>query len=174
MKLTDRIKLDKVPVFNSKDSTLEDYIKEINSYCVYFHNETKDFGFAITDLKEFFRFLVRNSSEPQYSLLRLIAYSKEQGMPSETVAEFFSLVEDLKEWQNKLIQVTHEKLVIRAVAESYYMDGLSTRQITETLIKLNILPEYNDKNNPIDHERTIARWVKSFKNHDVIVKPKKH
>lgn len=174
MKLTDRIKLDKVPVFDSLESTLEKYIEEIFSYCVYFHNESKDFGFEMGDSKEFFRYLVRNSSEPQYSLIRLITYHKELPITPETVADLFSFVEDLKEWRSRLIQITRQELSIRAIAEAYYMDGLSTREITDTLIKLGLLEEYNEENNPIDHHRKIRRWVKQFKKHDVIVKPKKH
>lgn len=174
MKLTDKTNLDAVPVFDSLKSTLDEYIGDIYSYCIHFHNETKDFGFEVADSKEFFRYLVRMSSEPQYKVLRHITYFKKDGFSPTAVADLFSMIEDLKEWRSRLIQVTRQDLSIRAIAEAYHMDGLSTREITETLIKLGLLEEYNEENNPIDHHRKIRRWVKQFKNHDVIVKPKSH
>ena len=180
-KETDKLQLKPVPVFRQEELTLFEYIEKIEKYCIYIHNEIKDFGFEILDAKVFYMYLCRMSYEPQYRVLRTINMKKvfyketENAMWSaEDVAELFSIIEDLKDYIKSLNQQTYERLHIRAIAEAYYMDGLSTREITETLIKLKLLPEYNAKNNPIDHERTIARWVKTFKDYDVLVKPKKH
>ena len=180
-KETDKLQLKAVPIFKAEETTLFEYIKKIEIYCIYIHNEIKDFGFEIVDSKLFYRYLCRMSYEPQYRVLRHINMRKihyreiKNGIwDAEDVAELFSIIEDLKSYLKSLNQKTYKSLHIRAIAEAYYMDGLSTKEITESLIKLKLLPEFDDKNNPIDHLRTITRWVKDFKNHDVLVKPKEH
>ena len=84
------------------------------------------------------------------------------------------MIEDLKTHVKSLNQLTYKNINIRAIAESYYFDGLEGKDIVKTLIKLKILEEYNEQNSPIDHLRTINRWIKDFKKYDVIRESNKY
>ena len=177
----EKLKLPPVPLFRVEEIELFQYIDDIYKYCFNVHQETKDFGFSITDSSKFFLFLCRNSSEPQYRLMRSIKmktlFYEDNGdglWSAEDIAEFFSMIEDLKTHVKSLNQLTYKSINIRAIAEAYYFDGLEGKDIVKTLIKLKILEEYNEQNNPIDHLRTINRWIKDFKKHDVIRESNKH
>ena len=177
----ERLKLPPVPLFKVEEIELFEYIDAIYKYSFKVHEETKDFGFSITDSGNFFLYLCRNSSEPQYKLMRTIKMKtlfyedKGDGLWSaEDVAEFFAMIEDLKDHVKSLNQLTYKDINIRAIAEAYYSDGLEGKDIVKTLIKLKILEEYNEQNSPIDHLRTINRWIKDFKKYDVIRESNKY
>ena len=167
----ERLKLPPVPIFNANKISLSDYLKELKSYCINVHNETKEFGFSITDSRAFFLFCMRQSSEPQYTLLRALTLKpmikEEMGSDEEfnvsEVSEIFSDIELLKTHVKGLNQLTYKRLNIKAIAEAYHMDGLSVKEIVATMLKLQIIDEFNEDASPIDHHRTIRRYVEEFK-----------
>jgi hypothetical protein len=167
----ERLKLPPVPLFNARKISLDDYLKELKSYCIDVHNETKEFGFSITDSRAFFLFCMRQSSEPQYTLLRALimkpSIKKGMGWDEEfnvsEVSEIFSDLELLKTHVKGLNQLTYKELNVKAIAEAYHMDGLSVKEIVDTMLKLQIIDEFNEHASPIDHARKIRRYVEQFK-----------
>ena len=94
---------------------------------------------------------------------------------ADSVGEIFSLVEVLKSYINKLKQITYKDFKIRAIAESYYMDGLSIKEIVEILISLKVLSREDEKLDDLtdSHFKKVSRFVQDFKKHDVFVADKK-
>jgi len=181
-KQTDLLQIDKVPVLNTDKQTLDEYLTEISRYCFKLHIEVKDFGFSVEDSREFWQFMIKNSSEPQYLLMVYIFANKklleEEGkdlndISGQALAELLSKIQDLKTYLNSLKQMTYRDLQIRAIAEYYYMDGLSVIEVVKTLMLTKILPEYDEEDIDLVHEKTnaniirIKRYFKSFKNYDV-------
>ena len=181
-KETDRFQIEEVPVFKASKQTIDEYLDEIISYCIYFHNETKQFeSFVSEDAKEFYRYMLRNSWEPQYRLILNITIARnieeEEGgeLDGNTISDVFSDLEELKTYVKSLKAKTYKEIRIRSIAEYYYMDGLSVREVVKTLIAIKLLPEYGDpdatppqKELTDSHIRTISRYFKSFKDFDVI------
>ena len=174
----ERLQVKKVPIFNAEKTDLSEYLKDMFIYCVELHNEIKDFGFNNEEAKTFFQYMVRNSSEIQYKVIRKIKFTEallEDGkdlndLAGTDVSEIFSLIEELKTYLNSLKQITYKNLRIRAISEAYYMDGLSIKDIVKTLMDAKIL-NHDDEDH---HFRKISRFVEEFKEHDVIVKPSTH
>ena len=167
----ERLKLPPVPIFNANKISLSDYLKELNTYCLDIHNETKEFGFSITESRAFFMFCMRKSEEPQYVLLRKLMLDpiikKSLGVDKEIdvkdVSQIFSDIELLKTHVKRLNQLTYKRLNIKVIAQAYHMDGLSVDEIVKTLLELKIIDEFNKDASPIDHHRTIRRYVEEFK-----------
>ncbi|MDA8935578.1 hypothetical protein N9H32_02450, partial [Gammaproteobacteria bacterium] len=86
------------------------------------------------------------------------------------VAEVFSMIEELKSYINSLKQTTYKDFRIRAIAEAYYMDGLSIKEIVEILISLKVLSRENEEMDDLtdSHFKKVSRFVQDFKKHDVI------
>ena len=140
LKDNERLQVEPVPVFNAEETDLTAYLKNVFFYCVELHNDIKDFGFNDQEARTFFQYMVRNSSEPQYKLIRQIKFAEalieEKGgnlsdISGHSVAEVFSMIEELKSYINKLKQTTYKDFRIRAIAEAYYMDGLAIKEIVD-------------------------------------------
>lgn len=167
----ERLKLPPVPLFNANEQSLSDYLKELQTYCINVHNETKEFGFSITDSRAFFMFCMRKSEEPQYVILRKLimdpmikeSIGMDKDIDVNDVSQIFSDIELLKKHVKGLNQLTYKRLNIKAIAQAYHMDGLSVNEIVKTLLKLKIIDEFNKDASPIDHHRTIRRYVEEFK-----------
>ena len=181
-KETDRLQIEKVPVYKSLEQTIEEYLEDIRSYCVRLHNETKDFGFEHQEAKMFWQYMMRFSSEPQYLLSFRIVLEEhnreEEGetlndMEGTSLAEFFSEIEELRSYVTRLKQMTYKDLHIRSIAEFYYMDGLTVREVVRILISTKLLPEYDEEDVNFDNELTnnhikrISNYFKGFKNYDL-------
>ena len=180
----ERLQVEPVPVFNAEETDLKAYLKNVFFYCVELHNDIKDFGFNDQEARTFFQYMVRNSSEPQYRLIRQIKFAEalieEKGgnlsdISGHDVAEVFSMIEELKSYINKLKQTTYKDFRIRAIAEAYYMDGLSIKEIVEILISLKVLSRENEEMDDLtdSHFKKVSRFVQDFKKHDVIQSDKK-
>jgi len=181
-KETDRLQIGKVPVYKFLDQTIEEYLKDIRSYCVDLHNETKDFGFEQQEAKMFWQYMLKHSSEPQYLLFFRIVleeHNREEAgeslndMSGSSLAPILSEIEDLKAYVTRLKQMTYRDLHIRSIAEFYYMDGLSVIEVVNILMSTKLLPEYDKEDVNFDHELTnnhikrITRYFKGFKNYDL-------
>jgi len=177
LKDNERLQVEPVPVFNADEMVLSDYIQQLFMYCVELHNDIKDFGFNDKEGRTFYQYMVRNSYEPQYRIIRAIMYYKHLDIKdgADSVGEIFSLVEVLKSYINKLKQTTYKDFKIRAIAESYYMDGLSIKEIVEILISLKVLSRENEEMDDLtdSHFKKVSRFVQDFKKHDVIQSDKK-
>ena len=183
IKQTDKLDIEKVPLYDANKQPIGEYLNDLYGYCARFHNEVKDFGFSTEDAKDFFMYMCKNSNEPQYVILRRIAFAqnklKEEGdsHSAQTISEVFSELERLKTYVKSLKQVTYQDLWLRSVAEYYHMDGLSINEIVDTLIALKLLDEYGkvvDIDKAPDsflekHRKKIYRWVVQFKDFEVIV-----
>ena len=182
-KKADLLQIEKVPVLNTDKQTLDEYLKEISSYCYKLHIEIKDFGFSVEDSREFWGYMIKNSSEPQYLLMLYIFANKKEleakgknlnDISGEALAGLLTKIEDLKTYINSLKQMTYRDLQIRSIAEYYYMDGLSVKEVVTTLMGTKILPAYAvedvnfDKELTNAHIKRISRYFKSFKDFDVI------
>lgn len=182
-KETDRLQIEEVPVFKAREQTIEEYLNDISGYCVRLHNETKDFGFEQQEAKIFWQYMLKFSSEPQYLLFFSISLHKtvqeEEGetlndIDGSSLAEFVSEIEELRSYVKKLKQMTYKDLHIRSVAEAYYMDGLSVKEVVNILIQLKLLPDdpYPDVI-PRDleltnkHRKRIRRYFQGFKNYEL-------
>ena len=180
-KKADLLQIDKVPLYDANKQVIGEYLHDLYGYCVLLHNEVKDFGFSKEDAKDFFMYMCKNSNEPQYVILRRItiaqSFLKEEGdsHSADTISEVFSELERLKTYVNSLKQLTYRDLQIRAIAEHYYMNGLSVKEVVKTLMstKTKILLEYDEEDVDLVYEKTnantkrIERYFKSFKNYDV-------
>ena len=183
IKQTDKLDIEKVPLYDARKQSIEEYLGDLYGYCVRFHNEVKDFGFSTEDAKDFFMYMCKNSNEPQYVILRRITFAqrflKEEGdsHSADTISKVFSELERLKTYVKSLKQKTYQDLWLRSVAEYYHMDGLSINEIVDTLIALKLLDEYGkvvDIDKAPDsflekHRKKIYRWVVQFKDFEVIV-----
>ena len=181
-KQTDLLVIEPVPLYDETKQQIGEYLNDLISYCASFHNEVKDFGFSTEDAKDFFMYMCKNSNEPQYVILRRIAFAqnflKEEGdsHSARTISDVFSELERLKTYIKSLQQKTYQDLWLRSVAEYYYMDGLSVNEIVDTLIALKLLDEYGkvvDINKAQEsllenHRRRVHRYVAQFKDFDVI------
>ena len=181
-KETDRLQIGKVPVYKFLDQTIEEYLKDVRSYCVELHNETKDFGFEHQEAKMFWQYMLKHSSEPQYRLvfgIFLAEHNKEEegetlnDISGGSLALILSEIEDLKSYVTRLKQMTYRDLHIRSIAEFYYMDGLSVREVVNILMSTKLLPEYDEEDVNFDHELTnnhikrITNYFKGFKNYEL-------
>tara|TARA_B110000879_G_scaffold139446_1_gene181701 strand:+ start:352 stop:918 length:567 start_codon:yes stop_codon:yes gene_type:complete len=181
-KQTDLLVIEPVPLYDATKQQIDEYLNDLISYCAAFHNEVKDFGFSTEDAKDFFRYMCKNSNEPQYVIFREItiaqSFLKEEGdsLSADTISKVFSELERLKTYVKSVKQKTYQDLWLRAVAEYYYMDGLSVNEIVDTLIALKLLDEYGkvvdiDKAQESlleNHRRRVHRYVAQFKDFDVI------
>ena len=181
-KETDRLQIGKVPVYKFIEQTLEEYLKDIFSYCAKLHNETKDFGFEHQEAKMFWQYMLKHSSEPQYRLvfgIFLAEHNKEEegetlnDISGGSLALILSEIEELRSYVARLKQMTYRDLHIRSIAEFYYMDGLSVREVVNILMSTKLLPEYDEEDVNFDHELTnnhikrITNYFKGFKNYDL-------
>jgi len=178
-KKADLLQIDKVPLYDANKQVIGEYLHDLYGYCVLLHNEVKDFGFSKEDAKDFFMYMCKNSNEPQYVILRRItiaqSFLKEEGdsHSADTISEVFSELERLKTYVNSLKQLTYRDLQIRAIAEHYYMNGLSVKEVVKTLMSTKILLKYDEWDVDFKYEKTeantkrIERYFKSFKNYDV-------
>ena len=173
MKPTDRLKLDAIPVFDQDVQTFAEFIEVLRSYLIDFHNVAKDIHWqSMGEAKEFFRFMVKNSSEPQYRLIRTIAFAEalnEYDLSSNEVISIFSDLKKLDTYRNSLIQTTYQQAGIRATVEACYSLGWSAGKTVDYLIEKKVLAEYNEKNEPNrdSHLTTTNRYYKAFKSFDV-------
>ena len=80
--------------------------------------------------------MMKNSSEPQYLLLIYIFANKKiqeqkgktlNDISGEDLAGLLTRIEDLRSYVNSLKQLTYRDVQVRAVAEYYYMKGLSVK-----------------------------------------------
>jgi len=178
---TDQVEIEQVPVFKASEQDIEQFLKDLFGYCVRLHNHIKGYdslGFPNELAVELFTYLVKNSNEPQYNLMRTITLARgsiedggaESDASTKIVAEVFSEIERLKFYVNKLKAMTYEDLSIRAIAEFHYMDGLTVNEITDELIALEILHEYSrdEKKDSLlySHRKQISKYVSSFKDYD--------
>ena len=147
-KQTDLLVIEPVPLYDATKQQIDEYLNDLSRYCAAFHNEVKDFGFSTEDAKDFFRYMCKNSNEPQYVIFREIiiaqSFLEEEGdsLSADTISKVFSELERLKTYVKSVKQKTYQDLWLRAVAEYYYMDGLSVNEIVDTLIALKLLDEY--------------------------------
>ena len=184
-KKADLLQIDKVPVLNTDKQTLEEYLMEIMGYCYTLHDQIKEHGFSKENAQEFWYFMMKNSSEPQYLLMVYIFTEKKiqeqkgktlNDISGEELAGLLTRIEDLRSYVNSLKQLTYRDLQIRAIAEHYYMNGLSVKEVVKTLMstKTKILLEYDEEDVDLVYEKTnantkrIERYFKSFKNYDVL------
>jgi len=182
--ITDRVKLEEVPIYKEPEQSLDQYLRSLFGYCVRLHNHVKDYeylGFSREDAVELFTYLTKNSNEPQYSLMRQITMNRvlleeKGGTLSDAsglvIAGVFSEVERLRFHVKSIKAKTYQDLLIKAMAEYHYMDGLTVNEITDELITSEFMDEYSkdEKKESLleNHRRRIARYVSSFKDFDVI------
>jgi len=184
--ITDRVKLEEVPIYKEPEQSLEQYLRSLFGYCVRLHNIVKQYeylGLPRERAVELFTYLTKNSNEPQYCLMRQITMNRrlleEKGgtlrdASGLAIAGIFSEVERLKFYVKSTKAKTYEDLLIKTLAEHYYMDGLTVNEIADELVTSEFLDEYSkdEKKEPLleNHRRRIARYVSTFKDFDVIVK----
>ena len=189
-KQTDLLQIDKVPVLNTDKQTLDEYLTEISRYCFKLHIEVKDFGFSVEDSREFWQFMIKNSSEPQYLLMVYIFAEKKiqeqkgktlNDINGEDLAGLLTRIEDLRSYVNSLKQLTYRDVQVRAVAEYYYSKGLSVNEAVKKLMSAKTLLKYDEWDVDFEYEKTeantkkIQRYYKSFKNYDVqMIDSKRH
>ena len=72
-----------------------------------------------------------------------------------------------------LISITYQAIGIRALVEVYWSGGLSVREITDKLIEIKVVAEYDPtKDKPEDyplyenHLKNVRRYVESLKDFD--------
>ena len=178
-KATDKVKIDPIPAYKEQYQPIGEYLIEIQRYCLTFHNQVKDVYFKTEEeARNFWGYMIHNSSEPQYRILRQIAFTesvlKEEGMHlndanEETVAQIFSILEDLKSYRKNLTSMTYQGIGLKAIVEVYWSGGLSVKEIVSQLIEIKVLAEYDDDNNPEyeKHQDNIRKHVESLKDFDV-------
>ena len=181
-KKADLLQIDKVPVLNTNKQTLDEYLIEIMGYCYMLHDQIKEHGFSKKNPKEFLWFMMKNSSEPQYLLMVYIFSNKKEleqkgktlnDISGESLAGLLTKIEDLRSYVNSAKQLTYRDVQVRAIAEYYYMKGLSVKEVVKTLMSTKILLKYDEWDVDFKYEKTeantkkIQRYYKSFKNYEV-------
>ena len=181
-KKADLLQIDKVPVLNTDKQTLEEYLMEIMGYCYTLHDQIKEHGFSKENAQEFWYFMMKNSSEPQYLLMVYIFTEKKileqegkilNDISGKALAGLLTKIEDLRSYVNSLKQLTYRDVQVRAVAEYYYSKGLSVNEAVKKLMSAKTLLKYDEWDVDFEYEKTeantkkIQRYYKSFKNYDV-------
>ncbi len=175
---TDLVEVEDVPIFKASEQEIEQFLKDLYGYCVRLHNHIKAYsylGFTHEEQTELFTYLIKNSSEPQYCLLRNItvarAINKDDDPSGNAVAEVFPEMESLKAYVKSLKAITYKDLLVRSAAEYLYMDGLTVNEITDELIAEKFLDEYSKDDDSLldNHRKRIRRYISSFKDFDIII-----
>tara|TARA_B100000780_G_scaffold256790_1_gene206215 strand:+ start:496 stop:1080 length:585 start_codon:yes stop_codon:yes gene_type:complete len=175
---TQKVVPEDVPIFNADEHEIDQFLKDLYGYCVRLHNHSKLYpylGFTEDEQAELFIYLMKNSFEPQYQLLRTItlarASNNDEDPSSVSVDQVFSDMDSLKKHVRSLKAITYKDLCIRSAAEFLYMDGLTVNEITDELIAEKFLDEYSDEEDSLlaNHRRQIHKYVSSFKDFDVMV-----
>ena len=181
-KPTDIVKIDPVPNYDDQKGIAE-YLKDLNGYCLTFHNQVKYVYFdSEEEGRRFWHYMIQNSSEPQYAIIRQIAFTKQllkeagkdlHSASGEVVAQIFALIDDLKKYHTSLTSITYQAIGIRAIVEVYWSGGLSVKEITDKLIEIKVVAEYDPtKDKPEDyplyenHLKNVRRYVESLKDFD--------
>ena len=161
-KKADLLQIGKVPVLNTNKQTLEEYLMDIMNYCYTLHDQIKEHGFQKGNAQEFWLFMMKNSSEPQYLLLIYIFANKKiqeqkgktlNDISGEDLAGLLTRIEDLRSYVNSLKQLTYRDVQVRAVAEYYYTKGLSVNEAVKILMSDKTLPKYDEWDVDFEYEK---------------------
>ena len=75
-KPTDIVKIDPVPNYDDQKGIAE-YLKDLNGYCLTFHNQVKYVDFdSEEEGMRFWHYMIQNAAYPHFAIIRQISFTK--------------------------------------------------------------------------------------------------
>jgi len=149
--------------FQAKNSEQEvqDWMNQLEDDCIQLHMEAKEV-IELTEQQrgDFLEWLLEESTEPQYKLMRKIAFYPivNPERQKEILMEIQKLCEECRTYASRIKQQSHKDRLIRATAEWLFKKDMSVIQIVDRCIEIGLVEDI-DRDNA---ERNIHRYIKNF------------